>query len=81
MKQFYLPTRIVTGSGCFAELGAQSLADAASLIGKTVTGAGISGSPVTGVAEAALLREGQVYLRVSGAELPLSGLREVVLHG
>ncbi len=61
--------------------GAQSLSDAASLIGKTITGADSSGSPVTGVAEAALLREGQVYLRVSGTELPLTKVQEVVLSG
>jgi len=59
----------------------QGLADATSFIGKTVFGLGEDGAQVTGAVEAALLRDGKVYLRVAGQEVAATTIQEVTLGG
>lgn len=59
----------------------QALNGASALIGKSVSALDSSGRPLSGVAEAALLREGEVYLRVAGTEVALTTVREVNLGG
>lgn len=59
----------------------QALANATAFIGKTVSGLSEEGSQVSGTAEAALLREGKVYLRIAGQEVPISTIKEVTLGG
>lgn len=60
---------------------AQSLTGASALIGKTVSGLDGSGQPVTGMVEAALVREGEVRLRVAGTEVALNTVKEVSIGG
>jgi len=63
-----------------SELAAvQSLSNAAAFMGKTVSGINEAGESVTGVAEAAIMREGKVYLRVGDEDLPIVTIREVTL--
>lgn len=59
----------------------QSLNGASALIGKRVSALDSSGQPLSGTVEAALLREGEVYLRVAGTEVALKTVREVNLGG
>ena len=59
----------------------QALANATAFIGKTVSGLSQEGTQVDGIAEAALLREGKVYLRIAGQEVPISTIQEVTLGG
>ena len=59
----------------------QALADAASLVGKRVSGLASNGQRASGTVEAALLREGEVRVRVGGEELALSSIEEVTQAG
>lgn len=59
----------------------QALASGTAFIGKTVSGLSSDGEEVTGVAEAAILRESKVYLRVSGSQLSLDTITEVTTGG
>lgn len=62
-------------------VAAQTLANATVLIGKTISGLSSSGDTVTGVAQAAIMREGKVYLRVGSSELEVATVREVTAGG
>ena len=64
----------------FGELASvQSLASATAFIGKSVTGLSEAGEEISGIAQASLLREGKVYVRVGDSELPIATIREVSL--
>ena len=60
-------------------MAAQGLASASSLIGLNVIGTDGNGESVTGTAEAALMRDGSIYVRVGDTEVALSTVTEITL--
>lgn len=64
-----------------AMMATQSLTGASVLIGRCVSGLDSSGASLSGTVQAALLRDGQVYLRVDGSEVALDTVKEVNLSG
>ena len=62
-------------------LSAQGLASASSLIGLNVIGTDGSGSSVTDMAEAALMRDGSIYVRIGDTEVALSTVTEIAAGG
>ena len=63
--------------GIEALLALQQIGSASSLIGKTVTGDDGTGTPVNGVVEKILMKNGTATLVVGGTELPLNRIAEV----
>ncbi|MHB0877393.1 MAG: flagellar hook capping FlgD N-terminal domain-containing protein [Anaerolineae bacterium] len=62
-------------------LTAQGLASAASLIGLNVSGLDDAGGAVSGVAEAALMKDSKIYVRIGGSDVALSTVSEIVSGG
>jgi len=72
-----LQSNIELGDAMKAITTNQQLSTAATFIGKTVSGTALDQTQVSGVAERAFLRDGQAYVGVGTAELPLSGVEAV----
>lgn len=82
LAQFTSLTELQKLNQAFADMAlSQSLTGASALIGKSVSALDSSGAAVTGTVSAALLRDGEVYLRVADKEVSLSTVKEVNLGG
>jgi flagellar basal-body rod modification protein FlgD len=58
-------------------LSFQSVVLSSSLVGKTVTGTALDGTPVTGVVSSARVVSGNGYLEIGGKQIPVTGVTEV----
>ena len=58
-------------------LSFQSVVLSSSLVGKTVTGTALDGTPVTGVVSSARVVSGNGYLEIGDKQIPVTGVTEV----
>ncbi len=57
----------------------QQLSQAATLIGKSVTGTSLSNQEVTGIVERAFVKEGEAFVAIGGEEIPINNVTSVNL--
>lgn len=58
-------------------LSFQSVILSSSLVGKTITGTALDGTPVTGVVDSARVVSGNGYLAIGNRQIPVTGVTEV----
>ena len=58
-------------------LSFQSVILSSSLVGKTITGTALDGTPVTGVLDSARVVSGNGYLAIGDKQIPVTGVTEV----
>jgi flagellar basal-body rod modification protein FlgD len=58
-------------------LSFQSVILSSSLVGKTITGTALDGTPVTGVVDSARVVSGNGYLAIGDKQIPVTGVTEV----
>ena len=72
-----LQSNLELGEAMQAVTTNQTLATAASFIGKSIKGLDAEGNPVSGRVETAFMSEGKAFVRVGGVTLPLTNVSEV----